>query len=183
MVRRGQLRVERDERQRVWVLIDDDAADDPEHSSGGHGSASDEELTTLRAQVKSLRELADYRGELLKEAEWRYHELLGQLKQAQDTTATLARALPAPEPGRRPSPPLVALRQRVSRSFDAYPLRLPGQAGIQVRLVRRGVRVGRPVVSIVGAVRSLWLAQRRAEPVGLRWTLKTGQVGKRESCS
>ena len=99
MVRRGQLRVERDERQRVWVLIDDDAADDPEHSSGGHGSASDEELTTLRAQVKSLRELADYRGELLKEAEWRYHELLGQLKQAQDTTATLARALPAPEPG------------------------------------------------------------------------------------
>ena len=110
MIRRGDVPVEKDGaegRQRVWVLFDDDDDDDDgdhvDHSKNGHSSSSDEELTRLRTQVQSLQELADYRGELLKESEWRYHELLGHLKQAQDTAATLARALPAasPDPGQR----------------------------------------------------------------------------------
>ena len=106
MIRRGDLSVERDGpegRQRVWILIDDGEGDDIDHSKNGHFSPSDEELIRLRTQVQSLQELADYRGELLKESEWRYHALLEQLKQAQETSATLARALPspAPDPARR----------------------------------------------------------------------------------
>ena len=49
---------------------------------------------------------------------------------------------------------------------DAEMSRLPEQAGIQVRLVRCEILQGGQVVSIVEAVRSLWLAQRRFEPVG-----------------
>ena len=101
MIRRGEVPVEKsgaEGRQRVWVLFDDDDGDHVDHSRNGHSSSSDEELTRLRTEVQSLRELADYRGELLKEAEWRYHELLGQLKQAQETSATLARALPNTSP-------------------------------------------------------------------------------------
>ena len=120
MIRRGELAVEREghgSRYRIWVLLDDDSehsgysanghtadnvdysrettAEKPEHSPNGVERGDDHELTTLRVEVRNLRELADYRAELLKDAEWRYQELLQQLKLSQETSATLARALPA----------------------------------------------------------------------------------------
>ena len=128
MIRRGDLAVEREghgSRYRIWVLLDNDG-EQPSYSANGHNADSrdysrattadkieqahygtdysdDHELTALRAEVRSLRELSDYRAELLKDSEWRYHELLQQLnmcqeqlKLSQETTATLARALLAP---------------------------------------------------------------------------------------
>ena len=120
MIRHGNLPIEKEQhgsRYKIWVLFDekneqsDDqtnangadnnaysrrvSADKPEHSTNGNEHGDDHELTVLRSEVKNLRELADYRGELLKDAEWRYQELLQQLKLSQETSATLARALPA----------------------------------------------------------------------------------------
>ena len=69
-------------------------ADKPQYSPDKVAHADDHELTALRTEVRNLRELADYRGELLKDAEWRYQELLQHLKLSQETSATLARALP-----------------------------------------------------------------------------------------
>ena len=120
MIRRGDLAVEREghgSRYRIWVLLDNDG-EQPSYSANGHNADSrdysrattadkieqahygtdysdDHELTALRAEVRSLRELSDYRAELLKDSEWRYHELLQQLnmcqeqlKLSQETTAT-----------------------------------------------------------------------------------------------
>ena len=69
-------------------------ADKPEYSPDRVDHVDDHELTALKTEVRNLRELADYRGELLKDAEWRYQELLLQLKLSQETSSTLARALP-----------------------------------------------------------------------------------------
>ena len=59
------------------------------------------ELTDLRERVKyaeeradSLEELADFRKKLLDDSEWRYQELLQQLKLSQETNVALAKALP-----------------------------------------------------------------------------------------
>ena len=114
--------------RQIWVLLDEGSeqsndgtdadsaendaysrrvpADKPEYSPDRVDHADDHELTALRTEVRNLRELADYRGELLKDAEWRYQELLQQLKLSQETSATLARALPesagSPNSGRTP---------------------------------------------------------------------------------
>ena len=40
------------------------------------------ELAAAREQVRALQELADYRGKLLDEAEWRYRELLEELRRS-----------------------------------------------------------------------------------------------------
>ena len=121
MIARGELLTENERqgsRYRVWVLLNDDTVARygensvyPGNTNGDTGGdtvghrihPNDEELTRLRMQVQSLQELADYRAELLKESEWRYHELLEQLKRAQETSATLARALPSSDwgPSRR----------------------------------------------------------------------------------
>ena len=131
MIRRGDLPTEKEthgSRYKIWVLLDESSeqsddgtdadsaenhaysreapADKPEYSPHRVDYADDHELTTLRTEVRNLRELADYRGELLKDAAWRYQELLQQLKLSQETSAMLARALPesagAPNTGRTP---------------------------------------------------------------------------------
>ena len=120
MVRRGQLATEKEHhggRYTVWVLVDDDTAysgaDDIAHakqsnddnsayatSPGTDDSAyliehtshrNGDELAVLRTENQALRELSDYHRKLLDESEWRYRELLDQLKQ---TTTALSRALP-----------------------------------------------------------------------------------------
>ena len=52
------------------------------------------ELAAAREQVRALQELADYRGKLLDEAEWRYRELLEELRRSQAMLEGLTRALP-----------------------------------------------------------------------------------------
>ena len=105
MVKRGELTTETEQhghRHTVWVLMDDDIEDTTEVSTGntnGHFPEASEhtkddtgaENLALQAEVKGLRELVDLYRERLTDADWRYQELLEQLK-------TLTKALPmAPE--------------------------------------------------------------------------------------
>ena len=120
MIRRGQLATEREYhggRYTVWVLVDDETAyssadetaqaelssegnsayakqpdaDNSAYSDEQTAYPSGDKLAVLRTENQALRELSDYHRKLLDESEWRYRELLEQLKQ---TTAALSRALP-----------------------------------------------------------------------------------------
>ena len=60
-------------------------------------------MATLRERAKSaedraktLEGLADYHKQLLTDSEWRFQEILQQLKQSQHNVAALTRALPPP---------------------------------------------------------------------------------------
>ena len=119
-------------RYKVWVLLDDTEqipGDNPDENSiyAGDRSAEKgvytmrtpaengvqsreggvytgvEELTALRTENRSLRELADYHREQLRDAEWRYRELMEQLKLSQENLATLTKALPAAVDGNNAS--------------------------------------------------------------------------------
>ena len=111
-------------RYKVWVLLDDTEqipddnsaentvyADDSSaeksvytvRTSAENGVQSHEDsvytgedhLTALRTENRSLRELADYHREQLRDAEWRYRELMERLKLSQENAATLTKTLPA----------------------------------------------------------------------------------------
>ena len=102
MIKRGELATETEQhglRHTVWVLMDDVVEDTNEDSTGntnGHLPASSEhtggdigaENLALQTEVKGLRELVDLYRERLTDADWRYQELLEQLK-------TMTKALPA----------------------------------------------------------------------------------------
>ena len=102
MIKRGELATETEQhglRHTVWVLMDDVVEDTNEDSTGntnGHIPASSEhtggdtgaENLALHTEVKGLRELVDLYRERLTDADWRYQELLEQLK-------TMTKALPA----------------------------------------------------------------------------------------
>ena len=114
MIRRGDLQIEREgskSNDRVWVVLEREEA-----AEAGDGAvapapagADDRDVTTLQEQVMELqgqvrelqgqvqseRELADYRGELLKEGELRFHALLQELSSSHRTVETLTKALPA----------------------------------------------------------------------------------------
>ena len=123
MIRRGELAIEKElhgTKHRVWVLLEEEhdqstvvAAvngankseyspevndDKGEHSRKNSAYSTGEGLTALQVEVERWRDLAEYRGELLKDSEWRYHELLQQLTKSQENTerlaSTLQRALP-----------------------------------------------------------------------------------------
>ena len=75
-----------------------------------------------------LRELADYRDQLLKDSEWRYHELLQQLNLSQESHLALIRSLPAAitEDATagyypRPTPGLVAIQKAVTSLYPDTP--------------------------------------------------------------
>ena len=110
MIKRGELTTETEQhghRHTVWVLMDEDIEDTAEVSTGntnGHfseasehtGDDTDAENLALQAEVKGLRELVDLYRERLTDSDWRYQELLEQLK-------TMTKALPmAPEETPRP---------------------------------------------------------------------------------
>ena len=111
MIKRGELTTETEQhghRHTVWVLMDDDIEDTAEVSTGntnGHFPEASEhtkddtgaENLALQAEVKGLRELVDLYRERLTDADWRYQELMGQLK-------TMANALPAPVEPAAPQP-------------------------------------------------------------------------------
>ena len=103
MIKRGELTTETEQhghRHTVWVLMDDDIEDTAEVSTGntnGHfpeasehtGDDTATENLALQAEVKGLRELVDLYKDRLTDADWRYQELLEQIK-------TMTKALPAP---------------------------------------------------------------------------------------
>ena len=102
MIKRGELTTETEQhghRHTVWVLMDDvieDTTEDFTGNTNGHLPASSEhtggdtgaENLVLQTEVKGLRELVDLYRERLTDADWRYQELLEQLK-------TMTKALPA----------------------------------------------------------------------------------------
>ena len=55
-----------------------------------------EQLKSAQQRASSLEELADYHKQALTDSEWRYHEILTELKQSQQNLAAVTRALPAP---------------------------------------------------------------------------------------
>ena len=107
MIRRGDLQIEREgtkSNDRAWVILEGEEA-----AESGDGDATElrEQVKELQGQVKSQRELADYRGELLKEGELRFHALLQELSSSHRTSEALTRALPEP-----PQPAQEAPRKR-----------------------------------------------------------------------
>ena len=102
MIKRGELTTETEQhglRHTVWVLMDDVVEDTNEVSTGntnGHlptsrehtGGDTGAENLALQTEVKGLRELVGLYRERLTDADWRYQELLEQLK-------TMTKALPA----------------------------------------------------------------------------------------
>ena len=104
MIKRGELTTETEQhghRHTVWVLMDDDTEDTSEVSIGNTndpyleasehtGGDTAAENLALKTEVKGLRELVDLYRERLTDADWRYQELLEQLK-------TMTKALPAAE--------------------------------------------------------------------------------------
>ena len=114
MIKRGDLATEKEPqgtRYKVWVLVDDDAetpvetgdqaemhsAEKTVETSGIPVYTNGNDMTALRTEVAALRELAEYRKKLLEDSDWRYQELLQQLKLSQENMAALTRALPAPD--------------------------------------------------------------------------------------
>ena len=92
-IKSGEVQVEVDHagsRRRVWVVVDDDPADEPpgiqhdiQHPTG------DTQAVVMQVKLDNALALAEYRAELLRESEIRFHELLQQMN-------SLTRALPAP---------------------------------------------------------------------------------------
>lgn len=59
----------------------------------------EEQLKSAQDRVKSLEELADFHRQSPRDAEWRYQEILAELRQCQQNLAAVTRALPAPRDG------------------------------------------------------------------------------------
>ena len=111
MIKKGELETETEQhghRHTVWVLMDDateDISDDSTGNTNGHLPAPSEhtggdtgaENIALQTEVKGLRELVDLYRERLTDADWRYQEVLEQLK-------TMTKALPAPAEAAAPRP-------------------------------------------------------------------------------
>ena len=114
-IQRGELQVEKEQRGtrfRTWVILGDDVSlgrspDPPGERPGERPSEqsgerppeqSAVEVRILEERVHSLEELADYHRSQLKDADWRYQELVQSLQSSQRTVEALTRALPAPAP-------------------------------------------------------------------------------------
>ena len=113
MIKRGELTTETEQhghRHTVWILMDDateDISDVPTGNTDGHLPEPSEHIKDntesfdlgLEGEVKGLRELVDLYRDRLTDADWRYQELLEQVK-------TMTKALPMvteepPRPKRR----------------------------------------------------------------------------------
>ena len=118
-IQRGELQVEmepRGNRFRTWVILGDDVSPgrSPDPPGDRPGERPDErpreqsgerppeqsavEVRVLQERVHGLEELADYHRNQLKDADWRYQELVQSLQSSQRTVEALTRALPAPAP-------------------------------------------------------------------------------------
>ena len=91
-IKSGEVQVEIEHdggRRRVWVVGDDNQGDLPPDIQ--HGPSDDNQVAILNIQLKAALDLAEYRGELLREAEARFSQVLHQLD-------TVTKMLPAPAP-------------------------------------------------------------------------------------
>ena len=91
-IKSGEVKVEIEHdgrRRRVWVVGDDNQGDLPPDIQ--HGTSDDNQVAILNIQLKAALDLAEYRGELLREAEARFSQVLHQLD-------TVTKMLPAPAP-------------------------------------------------------------------------------------
>ena len=70
----------------------------PEQSGERPPEQSAVDVRVLQERLRSLEELADYHRNQLKDADWRYQELVQSLQSSQRTVEALTRALPAPAP-------------------------------------------------------------------------------------
>ena len=57
---------------------------------------AEDRAQSAEKRAETLGELAEYHKKLLTDSEWRYQEILQELKQSQQNIAALTRALPAP---------------------------------------------------------------------------------------
>ena len=76
----------------MWVLADDNQGGQPHGIQ--HGTSDDNQVAILNVQLKAALELAEYRGELLRERDKLVQEML-------TTVNRLSAALPAPAPVER----------------------------------------------------------------------------------
>ena len=110
---------------RVWVLAPGLSSDAPGGQPVDAGPSPEAELAAAREQVRALQELADYRGKLLDEAEWRYRELLEEpQEESGDAGGADQGAAARRDGGVTPGTALVALRT----GLDGV-LALPPQRG------------------------------------------------------
>ena len=56
-----------------------------------------EQLRHAEDRANSLEDLTNHHRKLLADSEWRYQEILQELRQSQQNVAALTRALPVPE--------------------------------------------------------------------------------------
>ena len=100
MIKRGELETETEphgSRHKVWVMMDHNVpADQP--GEGSPERLNEPSVVVLMQQVKGLEELVTYQREQLKDADWRYQQLMEQLSASQKNVEALTRALPAPPP-------------------------------------------------------------------------------------
>ena len=98
MIKRGELATEQEphgNRHKVWVLIDHDAPGD-QPGDGSHDLLGEESVTVLMERVRGLEGLVTYQRDQIKDADWRYQQLMEQLSASQKNVESLTRALPAP---------------------------------------------------------------------------------------
>jgi excisionase family DNA binding protein len=149
-IQRGELKAEKEphgSRYRVWVIFDDDETveaavatpvetpvatllrrDEPSVETSVATPLPPEvapavEMARLQERNKALEELADYHRQLLSDSEWRFQEMVHQLKQSNETIATLSRALPEPkgESDDTASPAAVASAEKERRRPRWWP--------------------------------------------------------------
>ena len=125
MIRRGELATEKESqgsRYKVWVVMSEDSfvstgaqtglntadksvetglpmVDETVDTAEPSVYTNGDEVVALRTERDGLRGLVTYLQEHTKDAEWRYQELLQQLRLSQENVATLVRALPAADTG------------------------------------------------------------------------------------
>ena len=84
---------------------------------------AEDRADSAEKRAGNLEDLAEYHKKLLNDSEWRYQELLQELRQSQQNVAALTRALPAPrvEPEEDVATVVVSNEEPVSRRRRWWP--------------------------------------------------------------
>ena len=143
-IQRGELQAEKEPhgtKYRVWVIFDEEAPVETDAETQSlQGQAVDatrdatpppaepaphleivrlqEQLKTAEQRANSLEELAGFHRQALTDAEWRYHEILMELRQCQQNLAAVTRALPAPQKPQNENPTSQPRRRRLWWPFS-----------------------------------------------------------------
>ena len=84
---------------------------------------AEDRADSAEKRAETLEDLAEYHKKLLSESDWRYQELLQELRQSQQNVAALTRALPAPreEPEEDPATVVVSKEEPAQRRRRWWP--------------------------------------------------------------